>query len=114
MVTRKLEITEQMESQLQPFIDECERRGYPISEVRIVEPIPGVHKSFILECVADWIVDKEKGMNDITASELIEKILRETTPKEVHQDICGVLPDLSSEVAKKWKAELRAKYGQSS
>ncbi|GHT45119.1 hypothetical protein FACS189454_04080 [Planctomycetales bacterium] len=114
MAARHIEYTEQLESQLQPFIDECERRGYPITDVHIIEAIPGVHNSLALEYVADWIIDKDKNMDDFIANNLIESILRETTPKEVHQYIYGFIPDLSEEVAKRWKAELRAKYGQSS
>ncbi|MDR1963822.1 MAG: hypothetical protein LBQ50_08585 [Planctomycetaceae bacterium] len=113
MVTRKLEITEQIEAQLQPFIEECERRGYPITDVRVIESIPGVHNSFVLEFIADWLIDKDKGMDDFAAIRLFRNILRETTPKEVHQFIYGIVPDLSPDVATKWKAELRAKYGQS-
>jgi hypothetical protein len=112
MATRELEITEQMEAQMKPFIDECERRGYPVTDVRIIESIPGVHNSFVLEFIADWLIDKDKGMDDFTAHCLFRNILHETTPKEVNQFIYAIVPDLSPEVAKKWKAEIRAKYGQ--
>jgi hypothetical protein len=113
MVIKQLDITGQMESQLQPFIDECERRGYPVTDVHLRESIPGVYNSFVLDLTADWIIDEDKGMDDFAATRLFRGILRETTPEEVHQLIHAIIPDLSEEVAEKWKAELRVKYGQS-
>jgi hypothetical protein len=112
MVIRQVDITGQMESQLQPFIDECERRGYPVTDVQLRESIPGVYNSFVLDLTADWIIDEDK-IDPIAITPLFRSILRETTPKEVHQLIHAIIPDLSEEVAEKWKTEFRAKYGQS-
>ncbi|MDR0703555.1 MAG: hypothetical protein LBF88_01055 [Planctomycetaceae bacterium] len=112
MVIRQVDITGQMELQLQPFIDECERRGYPVTDVQLRESIPGVYNSFVLDLTADWIIDEDK-INPLAINPLLRSILRETTPKEVHRLIHAIIPDLSEEAAKKWKVEYRAKYGQS-
>ncbi|MDR3182519.1 MAG: hypothetical protein LBT89_06305 [Planctomycetaceae bacterium] len=96
MAKRKIEpyITERLESQLQPFIDECERRGYPIRDVEVIESIPGVHNSFGLAFDADWDVGMDPGER-IT---LMRDILRETTPQEVHQHMHAFLANPSQEV----------------
>jgi hypothetical protein len=103
MAAHKLEptITEQLESQLQPFIDECERRGYPITDVQLVESIPGVYNSFALEFIADWAKD----MGRIEAMHIIRTVLHETTPEDVHQFIYGIVPDFSPRILEQIRAE---------
>ncbi|MDR3108728.1 MAG: hypothetical protein LBU65_03440 [Planctomycetaceae bacterium] len=96
MVTQKLETTttEQLENQLKPFVTECERRGYPISNLCVHESIPGVYNSFYLTMIADWVRDTGR----VDAILLLFGILRESTPQDVNQFIHGVVTDYSQDM----------------
>jgi hypothetical protein len=89
-----ISIREQLENELskklEPFVEECHRRGYPVKNLRVLESVPGVHNSFFIKVEVNW------SKTWIDAIRTLFPILHESTPEEVHNVIWGIVPELSS------------------
>ncbi|MDR1962422.1 MAG: hypothetical protein LBQ50_01425 [Planctomycetaceae bacterium] len=99
MDTQELEMTEILRQKLEPFAEECARRGYPLINLRVCESPPGDPARFAIRFRADWTEDR------VSAMDIIRPILRETTPAEVHRKILSIIPELSPEVIQKHHEE---------
>jgi hypothetical protein len=101
----------QIQAQLPPFIDECARRGYPVTDVQI-RKLTGVYNSFALDVTVDWMdedEDEDGEMDKFAVIRLLRGILRETTPAEIHLIIHLITPHPFKESCSKMKGKTSRK-----
>jgi hypothetical protein len=103
MDMQQLDQAEYLCQQLTPFVEECERRGYPVKNLRVRETFPGDHKTFCAEVDTDWADDSLK------ARHLLRPILKETTPEEIHNYIRSLDVGLAPAVKQKNREDALAR-----
>lgn len=79
---------EELARNFQPFLEECEKRGYPIKKIRFREMWPGdVEPNIDADVWAEWA--PEKGWGYARTAGFLEDILNETVPKEQQDGFQG-------------------------
>lgn len=100
--TYVMERMRELLSNLQPFFAECEKKGYPIKKVRIMEMYPGdITTSFFVNVLTEWAGDR--GFLDVAM--ILEEILADTLPKDKYDTFSGFIVAESEERFKKYARE---------
>lgn len=88
---RRLVIKSKMEDlarNFQPFLVECEKRGYPIKKMRMREFWPGdTEPRIFVDVWTEWVAEKDWGYTKTSC--FLEDILNDTVPKEQQDGFCG-------------------------
>lgn len=76
----------QLRENFRPFLEECAKRGYPISQIRYREKmLVDILTGFFADVLAEWA--DERG--PIYFAGVLENILADAVPKEKQVDFCG-------------------------
>lgn len=79
---------EELLKNFQPFLTECEKRGYPVKKIRFSELFPGdIEPNIAVDLWTEWA--PEKGWGYAQTAEFMQGILNETVPKEQQKGFCG-------------------------
>lgn len=70
----------------QPFLQECEKRGFPIAKMRFREAFPGdITTPIWADVLTEWAGER----GPIAVGGILEDILEVTVPKEQQDSFCG-------------------------
>lgn len=86
----------------QPFLKECEKRGYPVKKIRIRETYPGdVSTSFIADVLTEWAGDR----GYVAVAMILQEILADSLPAEKYETFSGFIISESEERFRKYAKE---------
>lgn len=75
-----------LNSSFQPFLSECERRGFPIRQLRFREFFPG---DITTPISADVLIDWRNGRGFVDSAIILQGILEKTVAKDELKDFFG-------------------------